>query len=137
MDSKKCACQWYERDLSVMVGVDGYNKSAGFGWKKIEGATSNTLILNAADIIYQQKYKLVVVYNNNITLTAETELWNHNASYSYAIEQITDGADVCSVCALRASRRGRAMWQMPVLFAAPVKQSPGFVLRISDIQEGE
>lgn len=51
--------------------------------------------------------------------------------------QITDGADVCSVCALRASRRGRAMWQMPVLFAAPVKQSPGFVLRISDIQEGE
>lgn len=94
MDSKKCACQWYERDLSVMVGVDGYNKSAGFGWKKIEGATSDTLTLNAADIIYQQKYKLVVVYNNNITLTAETELWNHNASYSYAIEQVTDGADI-------------------------------------------
>lgn len=94
MDSKKCACQWYERDLSVMVGVDGYNKSAGFGWKKMEGATSDTLTLDATDIIYQQKYKLVVVYNDNITLTAETELWNHNASYNYAIEQVTDGADI-------------------------------------------
>ena len=94
MDSKKCACQWYERDLSVMVGVDGYNKSAGFGWKKMEGATSDTLILDATDIIYQQKYKLVVVYNDNITLTAETELWNHNASYDYVIEQVTDGADI-------------------------------------------
>lgn len=94
MDSKKCACQWYERDLSVMVGVDGYNKSAGFGWKKMEGATSDTLTLDATDIIYQQKYKLVVVYNDNITLTAETELWNHNASYDYAIEQVTDGADI-------------------------------------------
>lgn len=94
MDSKKCACQWYERDLSVMVGVDGYSKSAGFGWKKMEGATSDTLTLDATDIIYQQKYKLVVVYNDNITLTAEIELWNHNVSYNYAIEQVTDGADI-------------------------------------------
>lgn len=94
MDSKKCACQWYERDLSVMVSVNGYNKSAGFGWKKIEGATSDTLTLDATDIIYQQKYKLVVVYNNNITLTAETELWNHNVPYDYAIEQVTDGANI-------------------------------------------
>lgn len=94
MDSKKCVCQWYERDLSVMVGVDGYSKSAGFGWKKMEGATSDSLTLDATDIIYQQKYKLVVVYNDNITLTAEAELWNHNASYNYAIEQVTDGADI-------------------------------------------
>lgn len=94
MDSKKCACQWHERDLSVMVGVDGYNKSAGFGWKKIEGATSDTLTLDATNIIYQQKYKLVAVYNDNITLTAEIELQNHNTSYDYTIEQVTDGADI-------------------------------------------
>lgn len=94
MNSKKCVCQWYERDLSVMVGVDGYSKSAGFGWKKMEGATSDSLTLDATDIIYQQKYKLVVVYNDNIILTAETELWNHNTSYNYAIEQVTDGADI-------------------------------------------
>lgn len=94
MDSKKCACQWYERDLSVMVGVDGYNKSAGFGWKKMEGATSNSLTLDATDILYQQKYKLVVVYNDSITLTAEIAIWNRNASYDYSIEQLTDGADI-------------------------------------------
>ncbi len=94
MDSKKCICQWYERDLSVVVGSDEYSKSAGFGWKKIDGQTSSSLTLDATDILYQQKYKLVVVYNDNITLTAEIAVWNRNASYDYSIEQVTDGADI-------------------------------------------
>lgn len=94
MDSKKCVCQWYERDLSVVVGSDEYSKSAGFGWKKIVGQTSSSLTLDATDILYQQKYKLVVVYNDSITLTAEIAIWNRNASYDYSIEQVTDGADI-------------------------------------------
>lgn len=94
MDSKKCVCQWYERDLSVVVGSDEYSKSAGFGWKKIDGQTSSSLTLDATDILYQQKYKLVVVYNDSITLTAEIAVWNRNASYDYSIEQVTDGADI-------------------------------------------
>lgn len=94
MDSKKCVCQWYERDLSVVVGSDEYSKSAGFGWKKIVGQTSSSLTLDATDILYQQKYKLAVVYNDSITLTAEIAIWNRNASYDYSIEQVTDGADI-------------------------------------------
>lgn len=94
MDSKKCTCQWYERDLSVIVGSDEYDKAAGFGWKKLTGQTSNLLTLDATEVIYQQKYKLVVVYNDNISLTAETEVWNHNSNYNYSIEQVTDGADI-------------------------------------------
>lgn len=94
MDSKKCVCQWYERDLSVGVGSDEYSKSAGFGWRKIAGQTSSSLTLDATDILYQQKYKLVVVYNDSITLTAEIAVWNRNASYDYSIEQVTDGADI-------------------------------------------
>lgn len=94
MDSKKCVCQWYERDLSVVIGSDEYSKSAGFGWRKIAGQTSNSLTLDATDILYQQKYKLVVVYNDSITLTAEIAIWNRNASYDYSIEQVTDGADI-------------------------------------------
>lgn len=94
MDSKKCVCQWYERDLSVVVGSDEYSKSAGFGWRKIAGQTSSSLTLDATDILYQQKYKLVVVYNDSITLTAEIAVWNRNASYDYSIEQVTDGADI-------------------------------------------
>lgn len=94
MDSKKCVCQWYERDLSVVVGSDEYSKSAGFGWRKIDGQTSSSLTLDATDILYQQKYKLVVVYNDGITLTAEIAIWNRNASYDYSIEQVTDGADI-------------------------------------------
>jgi hypothetical protein len=53
MDSKKCVCQWYERDLSVVAGSDEYSKSAGFGWRKIDGQTSSSLTLDATDILYQ------------------------------------------------------------------------------------
>lgn len=94
MDSKSCTCQWYERDLSVMVGTDKYDKSAGFGWEKIDGQTTSTLTLDATEVLYQQKYKLVVVYNDSIILTAEIAVWNRNASYDYSIEQVTDGADI-------------------------------------------
>lgn len=94
MDSKSCTCQWYERDLSVMVGTGKYDKSAGFGWKKIDGQTTSTLTIDATEVLYQQKYKLIVVYNDSVTLTAETTIWNRNARYDYSIEQVTDGADI-------------------------------------------
>lgn len=94
MDSKKCACQWYKRNLNVMVGVDGYSKSAGFGWEKMENKTSNSFTLVAGDVIHQQKYKLVVVYNEKTTLSAEIEIWNRGTSYDYSIEQVTEGANI-------------------------------------------
>ena len=94
MDSKNCVCQWYERDLSVVVGSDKYVKAAGFGWKKMDKQTSDTLTLDATDVLYQQRYKLVVVYNNNVTLTAEIAVWNRNSNYDYSIVQVTDGADI-------------------------------------------
>lgn len=94
MDSKNCVCQWYERDLSVVIGSDKYVKAAGFGWKKMDKQTSDTLTLDATDVLYQQRYKLVVVYNNNVTLTAEIAVWNRNSNYDYSIVQVTDGADI-------------------------------------------
>lgn len=94
MDNKKCACQWYKRNLNVMIGVDGYNKSAGFGWEKMENKTSNSLTLVAGDVIHQQKYKLVVIYNEKTTLSAEVEIWNRGTSYDYSIEQITESANI-------------------------------------------
>lgn len=94
MDNKKCACQWYKRNLNVMIGVDGYNKSAGFGWEKMENKTSNSLTLVAGDVIHQQKYKLVVIYNEKTTLSAEVEIWNRGTSYDYSIEQVTESANI-------------------------------------------
>lgn len=94
MDNKKCACQWYKRNLNVMIGVDGYSKSAGFGWEKMENKTSNSLTLVAGDVIHQQKYKLVVVYNEKTTLSAEVEIWNRGTSYDYSIEQVTESANI-------------------------------------------
>lgn len=94
MDEKKCSCQWFERDLSVVVGSEGYSKAAGFGWKLLDGKTSNTLTLDATDILYQQRYKLVVIYNDSVTLSAETEVWNRNNEYDFSIVQVTAGADI-------------------------------------------
>lgn len=94
MDNKKCACQWYKRNLNVMIGVDGYSKSAGFGWEKMENKTSNSLTLVAGDVIHQQKYKLVVIYNEKTTLSAEVEIWNRGTSYDYSIEQVTESANI-------------------------------------------
>lgn len=94
MGEKKCSCQWFERDLSVVVGSEGYSKAAGFGWKLLEDKTSNTLTLDATEVLYQQRYKLVVVYNDNVTLSAETEVWNRNNEYNFSIAQVTAGADI-------------------------------------------
>lgn len=96
IDNSKVSCQWYERDLSVMIGDEDYDKSAGFGWQAIAGATDSTLILSSSDVkhAHQQRYKLVVIYNEDVVLTAETEIKNLHSQYDYHIEQVTEGADI-------------------------------------------
>lgn len=89
----KAICTWYERDLSIMVGKDEYAAAAGPGWKKLE-SNKQEITLTKNDISYEKRYKLVVVYNNDIIVTAETEVWNLLNDYNYSIEQVTDGADI-------------------------------------------
>lgn len=94
MDNKKCECQWFVRDLTVMVGDERYNKNAGFGWAPIPQATSNLLALDISNVAYEQRYKLLVVYNKDTILQAEIEVFNNTVEYSYGLEQHTDGADI-------------------------------------------
>lgn len=96
INKSKVSCQWYERDLSVMVGDDDYSKAAGFGWRPIAGATDSTIILSSADTnhAHQSRYKLVAVYNEETTLTAEIEIKNLNSKYDYFIAQVTEGANI-------------------------------------------
>lgn len=89
----KCDCKWFIRDLTMMVGKEGYNKEAGFGWRQLP-QTSNLLSLVTSDVLCEQRYKLVATYNNTVSLSAEIEIFNHNAQYSYTIEQHTDDADI-------------------------------------------
>jgi len=94
VDKSKCEFQWYERDLSVMVGSREYNKDAGFGWKAIEGEETKTLELDITDVNYSQQYKLVLYYGNDVTLTAEVEVLNQQADYSFYLAQSTVGANI-------------------------------------------
>lgn len=84
-----CECIWFERNLDIMPGVDGYNKDAGFGWKKID-SNGKTLSLKVADVSCQQDYKLLVVYNNDVKLTAEVTIYNLRSSYKFHIQQNTE-----------------------------------------------
>lgn len=93
MDDKSCKCQWFVRDLTVMIGDERYNKEVGFGWAPLP-QTSSILSFVASDVLYEKRYKLLVTYNDTVSLSAEIEIFNHNANYSYRIEQHTDGDDI-------------------------------------------
>lgn len=91
MDSN-CKCKWFVRDLTVMIGEEDYDKKAGFGWRPLS-STQSTITINETDIRHEQKYKLLVDYND-VSLSAEIKVFNHNSEYSYIIEQHTNGADI-------------------------------------------
>lgn len=92
---KKSKCQWYERDLTVMIGEESYDKEVGFGWKAIEGATDTILSIDSSKVIHSKKYKLKVYYGEQpVVLFAEIEVFNHNNSYDYSIEQKTNDDDI-------------------------------------------
>lgn len=92
MDSN-CKCKWFVRDLTVMIGEEDYDKEAGFGWRPLS-QTSSSLSLVANDVPHEQRYKLLVTYNETVSLSAEIEVFNHNSGYDYKIEQRTNGADI-------------------------------------------
>lgn len=94
IEDSDCECQWFVRDLSVTVNNENYNKEVGFGWMPLEKKTTNILTLNKNDIEHQQRYKLMVVYNKTVTLTAEIDVFNNNTDYNYHIEQRTEGDDI-------------------------------------------
>ncbi len=77
-----CTCQWFKRDPSVMIGSDNYNSIAGFGWASLN-CTQSALTLTTADVEYQQEYKLLVLYNENINLSAQITIFNNNNASKY------------------------------------------------------
>lgn len=91
-DSSKC--YWYERDLTVMIGEAAYDKEVGFGWKKIDNSNIR-MTIDSSEVIHSKKYKLKVYYGEEpAVLFAEIELFNHNNTYDYTIEQRTNGDDI-------------------------------------------
>lgn len=94
MNSQTCECQWYKRDLSILPGDDGYNKNSGSGWKAIGNSNLNTLTLETKDVIYRDKYKLVVVYNNRMVLSEEVYVINTLSEYDCSLIQETENDNI-------------------------------------------
>ena len=93
-DSSACRYQWYKRDLSIMSGSEGYNSSVGVGWKKIEGATGQSLYIYQNEVPHSQAYKLVMVYQDFVTTMAEATIYNANSSYEFAVQQNSSGNSI-------------------------------------------
>lgn len=82
-------CQWFVRDLDVVVGSNLYNKNVGVGWRAIEGANTARLEVESTEVRNQEKYKLLVIYKS-VVLTAEIEIFNLNSEIKYGLEQVAE-----------------------------------------------
>lgn len=91
LSQSSCQCQWFERDASIMIGHDKYNKDVGFGWASIDEKYTNfnTLNLSIDMVKHRQKYKLLVIYNETVKLTAEIEIFNNTSQYEFSLIQTT------------------------------------------------
>ena len=90
LTEKNSTCYWYERDYSVMIGDEAYDKNAGFGWRPIS-ANFDTLVLKDEDVIYKKVLKLMVVYSDNVVMSEEIVISNYNTDYNCWLEQLTVG----------------------------------------------
>lgn len=94
MSDSTCECKWFERDISVMLGSELYDKNAGVGWAPVAASESNTMTLTADQVAHQKQYKLVVIYNENVIMTAQTTIYNLNSDYLFSLRQTTVGEDI-------------------------------------------
>ena len=94
MSDSTCECKWFERDISVMLGSELYDKNAGVGWAPVAASESSTMTLTADQVAHQKQYKLVVIYNENVVMTAQTTIYNLNSDYLFSLRQTTVGEDI-------------------------------------------
>ena len=94
MNESNCTCKWFERDVSIMVGDEEYDKDAGVGWKPIETYIFNTLTISLTDVLYKKEYKLVVLYNNSTLMSATVDVQNLTVGYDFELIQDTRGEDL-------------------------------------------
>ena len=89
-NERRCACQWYIQDPSVTLTSDEYVKAAGVGWRALPNATSNilTLDIHTGETWWKKTYKLIMIYNEDIILSAEKIITNLDSPYSCYVEQV-------------------------------------------------
>lgn len=84
-----CVYQWFKRDLSVMVGSETYDKRAGQGWSPIENENNNSITVLPSEVLQEQTYKLIVVFDSNVLMTKEVTLIKNKLNVT--VQQIIEG----------------------------------------------
>lgn len=93
LSENNCTCDWYVQDASITIGSEEYDANVGGGWRKIN-ADFNTLTLKYEDVLFENVYKLRVVYNNKTTLSKDIKIYRYNSDYDLLISQTTDNENI-------------------------------------------
>ena len=93
-NTSKCQVLWFIEDYTVVAGDERLNQNVGYRWRPIDETSYNTLVVNTSEVKCEQRYKVLVIYNNEGVFTAETTLYQLNPEYDITLEQITQGEDI-------------------------------------------
>lgn len=86
--TSSCSCQWFIRNPDIVIGSEGYYKSAGIGWEALSDETNNVLIITYDlnnNNWYSKDYKLVLTYKDRSVFTETIKILNLTGDYSAGI----------------------------------------------------
>lgn len=94
LDKTTCQCYWYKQNPSVLSGNEKYDKNAGAGWECINETDTvnfNELTITGKDVYQQMRYKLVVIYNSNVSLYKEVRVVKYyNERFTIIRKDVSD-----------------------------------------------
>ena len=87
LPSDICECYWFKENYSITFDNEKYDNIGGTGWEKIDG-NYNILTLTKEANILDQKYKLVIIYDKELTFTKEITIYYNSGNLIISQELI-------------------------------------------------
>ena len=87
LPSDICECYWFKENFSITFDNEKYDNIGGTGWEKIDG-NYNILTLTREANILDQKYKLVIIYDKELTFTKEIVVYYNSGNIIISQELI-------------------------------------------------
>lgn len=103
-NSQSLEYYWFAEDLGVTTMSEKYYKHGGQGWRCLNSynlikpaedgeapvvewisGDSNKIVVKNENIAKENKYKCVVIYNDNTVLSKEISIFNHSSDYEISI----------------------------------------------------
>ena len=87
LPSDICECYWFKENYAITFDNEKYDNIGGTGWEKIDG-NYNILTLTKESNILDQKYKLVIIYDKELTFTKEIVVYYNSGNIIISQELI-------------------------------------------------